>query len=119
MGVSLILLRRARPGIALRMFGWVCVYAPTWPGTSFRRYPSLDLSLEKWVDGWVVVGAGKGRGDENLPPSTRETVQDATVKLVKGEFIVPPVKDAKFSVRVRSHPPMPAAKLAKSNLIVT
>ena len=41
------------PGIALRMCGWVCVYAPTWPGTSLRRYPFLDLRLEKWVGGWV------------------------------------------------------------------
>ena len=53
MGVSLVFLRRARPGIDLRMFGWVCVYAPTWPGISFWRYPFLDLRPEKWVDGWV------------------------------------------------------------------
>ena len=53
MGVSLILLRRAGPGIALRMFGWVRVYAPTWPGTSFWRYPFLDMRLEKWEgEGW-------------------------------------------------------------------
>ena len=31
------------------MFGWVCVYAPTWPGTSFWRFPFLGLRLfEKW-----------------------------------------------------------------------
>ena len=53
MGVSLISLRRARPGIDLRIFGWVCVYAPRWPGISFWRYPFLDLRLEKWVRRWV------------------------------------------------------------------
>ena len=53
MGVSLILLRRARTGIALSRCGWVCVYAPMWPGTSFLGYPFLDLRPEKWVDGWV------------------------------------------------------------------
>ena len=49
MGVSLILLRRARTGIALSRCGWVCVYAPMWPGTSFWGYPSLDLRPEMWV----------------------------------------------------------------------
>ena len=48
-GVSLILLRRARPGIALRMFGWVCVYALTWPGTSFWGYLFRGLRPEKVV----------------------------------------------------------------------
>ena len=52
MGISLILLLRARTGIALSMCGWVCVYAPTWPGTSFFGYPFLDLKPEKWVGGY-------------------------------------------------------------------
>ena len=39
---------------ALSRCGWVCVYAPTWPGTSFWGYPSLDLRPEKWVSGWVA-----------------------------------------------------------------
>ena len=52
MGVSLILLRRARTGIALSRCGWVWVYAPVWPGTSFWGYPFLDLRPEKWVGGF-------------------------------------------------------------------
>ena len=59
MGVSLIFLRRARPGIDLRIFGWVCVYAPTWPGISFWEiFP--DLRSEKW--GGVVGGGDWVRG---------------------------------------------------------
>ena len=55
MGVSLLLLRLARTGIALIRRGWVCVYAPMWPGTSFWGYPVLDLRPEKcMVGGWVV-----------------------------------------------------------------
>ena len=56
MGVSLILLRRARTGIALSRCGWVCVYAPMWPGTSFLGYPFLDLRPEKWVGRWMGGG---------------------------------------------------------------
>ena len=52
MGVSLILLRRARTGIGLSRCGWVCVYAPVWPGTSFWGHPFLDLRPEKCVGGW-------------------------------------------------------------------
>ena len=61
MGISLNLLRRARTGIALSRCGWVCVYAPMWPGISFWRYPFLDLRLEKWVDRWVNGWVGVGR----------------------------------------------------------
>ena len=25
---------------------WVCVNAPTWPGTSFWKHPFIDLGLE-------------------------------------------------------------------------
>ena len=60
-GVSLILLRRARPGIAFRMFWWVCVYASTWPGISFWRYPFLDLRPEKWVGGVDCAKAVRAR----------------------------------------------------------
>ena len=41
--VSLILIRRPRPGTGSRVYVWGCVYAPTWPGISFWRYPFLDL----------------------------------------------------------------------------
>ena len=44
--VPLIIIRRARPGTGSRVYVWVCVYAPTWPGTSFWGYPSLDLRFE-------------------------------------------------------------------------
>ena len=54
MGVSLILLRRARTGIALSRCGWVCVYAPMWPGTWFWGYPFLDPRPER-RPGWVSV----------------------------------------------------------------
>ena len=47
----------ARGPVQLRMFEWVCVYAPTWPGIPFWRYPLLGMRLEKWmgglVGGWV------------------------------------------------------------------
>ena len=67
MGVSLICLRRARTGIALSMRGWVWVYAPMWPGTSFWGYPFLDMRPEKggglvgvcvWGGGGCVGGVG-------------------------------------------------------------
>ena len=61
MGVSLILLRRARTGIALSRCGWVCVYAPMWPGTSFLGYPFLDLRPEKWVGGVDCAKAVRAR----------------------------------------------------------
>ena len=37
--VSLILIRRARSGTTSRVFMWVCVNAPTKPGTSFSEVP--------------------------------------------------------------------------------
>ena len=63
MGVSLIFLRRAQPGIDLCIFGWVWVYAPTWPGISLWRYPFLDPRPEKWVGGWVGQRLKKGFWD--------------------------------------------------------
>ena len=79
-GVSLILLRRVRPGIALRMFWWVCVYAPMWPGISFWRYPFLDLRLEKWGGGWRSVKKREKRKRNrirvpSLPPFVRSYVR--------------------------------------------
>jgi hypothetical protein len=59
--------------------------------------PELKTLLRLWVHNEIaeVVRAGKPLSIRMVSGITKE----ATVKLVRGEFIVPPVKDAKFSVR--------------------
>ena len=53
-GGTLFLTRDPKSGwVGGCIFGWVWVYAPTWPGISLWRYPFLDPRAEEggWVDG--------------------------------------------------------------------
>ena len=72
-GVSLILLTHARTGIALSRYGWVWVYAPMWPGTSFWGYPFLDPRPEKWGGGSIPVS--------QYPPPPAGSIPVSSAKL--------------------------------------